>query len=225
MKIKKEYIGLIVVGLALLAILGMWYFREFDAQGYVQAVLNQRFYGDAEAAVIFVDDKTEEELIQQYEMEIQSFVESNITAGVEMGEELKGQYVEICKQIFNEMDYSVKEAKKINRNEYHVPVEYNPVDVFQTFSAAVPEEKAKIEDKVEKGEYKGTKEEITEQIQQEYLYNCCELLKTAHEEMKYAETETIVFVVKRNADDLFAIDEVQMHEFLVKIMGLDIKQD
>ena len=225
MKIKKEYIGLIVVGLALLVILGMWYFREFDARGYVQAVLNQRFYGDVEAAVTFVDDKTEAELVEQYEAEIQSFVESNITAGVEMEEELQGQYVETCKRIFNEMDYSVKEAEKISRNEYHVLVEYSPVDVFQTFSTAVPEEKAKIEEKVEKGEYKGTKEEITKQMQQEYLYNCCELFKTAYEEMKYLEKETIELVVKRNEDKLFVIDEVQMHEFLVKIMGLDIKQD
>ncbi|MDO4735804.1 MAG: hypothetical protein Q4B21_02180, partial [Bacteroidia bacterium] len=168
MKIKKEYLALIVLGLTFIILLGVWYFRKFDASGYVQAVLNQRFYGDVEAAVTFVEDKTEEELVEQYEAEILSFVESNITAGVEMDDELKAQYVETCKQIFGEMKYSVKEAERINRNEYHVPVEYNSVDVFQIFSAAVPEEKTKIEGKVEKGEYKGTKEEIAKQMQQEY---------------------------------------------------------
>lgn len=225
MKSKKSMVAVIVSSVVLLGIVVMWLLRDFDAQGYVNAILDQTFQGNVENAVTFVDDKTEEELQKQYEEGIQSFVESNITNGIEMEEELEAQYVALCKEIFKNMTYSVKEAEKINRKEYHVPVEYRSSDVFQRFTEAVAAESARLLEKVDKGEYKGTMEEINQQMQQEFLNNCYELFKTAYEEMEYAESETIIFVVKRNEDRLFTVDDAQMQEFVVKIIGLDEKQD
>lgn len=225
MKSKKSIAIAAVIAIMLIGVVVLWMFRDFDAQGYVQSVLDQRFHGDVTNAATFIDDKTEEELLAQYEEEMQAFVESNITAGVEMDEELHAQYVELCKEIFKTMAYTVDEAEKINYKEYHVLVTFEPIDVFQTFSAAVPTESARLMEKVNNGEYKGTLEEINAQMQSEFLTNCYELLKSSYKNRQYGEAETITFFVKKNEDGLFAIDEGQVHEFLLKITGLDVNQD
>lgn len=225
MKSKKVIATIIVTVIALAAVVCMLLFRDFDAQGYVNAVIKQNFYGSVDSMADFVDGKTKEDLMKEYEDSIQSFVESNITAGVEMDEELQMQYVELCKEIFAAMKIKTKEAEKISYKEYHVSVAYKSVDVFQRFSDALPNEKARIEEKVESGQYKGTEEEITKQMQQEYISNSYGLLKTAFQEMQYSETQTMEFVVKKNDEGLFVVDEGQIHEFVVKIMGLDTNQD
>ena len=45
-------------------------FRDFDAQGYVRAILNQRFLGDAEE---ILEDTSKKELLKQYDEGIESF--------------------------------------------------------------------------------------------------------------------------------------------------------
>lgn len=228
MKSKKTIAGIsvvVVVAAVLIGIVCVWIFRDFDAQGYVNALLAQNLKGSVKELEAFVEDKNVEELEKQYEDGVRSFVEKNITAGVEMDEELEAQYVEVCKEIFKDLEFETKEAEKISRKEYHVPVEFKSVDVFQRFIKVLPEEKARIEAKVEEGQYKGTKEEITEEIQLEYMNNALELLKTSYEEMEFVETETMIFVVKKNADGFFEVDHDQMYELIVKIMRLDANQD
>jgi len=111
------------------------------------------------------------------------------------------------------------------KEEYHVSVSYEQVDVFQRFTELVPTEKARIEQKVQNGEYKGTLEEINQQMQDEYLVNCYELFKKAFEEMQVTEKGSMVFVVKENEDGLFGIDDSLRTELIIKIMGLDENQD
>jgi len=228
MKSKKTIaIAVLVVAAAVLfGITKLDVFRDFDAKGYVDAVLKQTFEGTVEEIQEFVGEKTQEELKQVYEAEILSFVESNITAGVVgMDEELKQQYIDLCKEIFASMKMETSEATKISRKEYHVSVSYEQVDVFQRFTELVPTEKARIEQKVQNGEYKGTLEEINQQMQDEYLVNCYELFKKAFEEMQVTEKGSMVFVVKENEDGLFGIDDSLRTELIIKIMGLDENQD
>ena len=147
---------LICVAIIVVTMLCSRFFREFDAQGYVNAVLNQHYQGTVEEISEFVDDKTYDELIAQYEEGVRSFVYNNITSGVEVDEELEQKYVNLAKEIFMVMQYNVKEAEKVSGNEYRVPVEYQTMNVFPKFVEYVEEAAQEIYDKVEKGEYQGT---------------------------------------------------------------------
>lgn len=229
MKSKKTKIVIAVVAsvavVVLLAIVGMWVFRDFDAQGYTSAMLDQTFKGKVETAASMVEGQTEEELYAQYEEGIESFVVNNITSGVEMDAELQEKYIALCRGIFAAMKYDVKEAEKISRKEYQVPVEYQSADIFKNFVTAVSNEYTRLMQKVENGEYQGTLEEINAQMQADYLNNTYELLKTAYEAVQYAGPETMIFTVKEDENGLFTLDEAQIYEFITKIMGLDEIQD
>lgn len=226
---KKITIAICVAAVAvitMLAIVAVGMFRDFDAQKYVRSVLNQTFKGEVEEMMTVVDDKTEEELLQQYEDGVVAFVENNVIAGVEMDEELREKYVVLCKEVFASMKYDVKEAEKISKKEYHVPVSYQTPDVFEKFMESLSAEFTRLTDKANKGEYQeGSVEEINLQMEKEFLSNAYELLKTAVSEATYGEEETIVFVVKADENNLFVIEEGQLNEFILKIMGLDEIQD
>ena len=213
------------VAIAMITVLCSWIFRDFDASGYVNAVLDQHFQGEVEMAAQFVEGKTEEELYAQYEEGVLSFVQNNITSGVEVDAELEQKYVELGKDIFMIMQYNVKEAEKISNKEYNVPVEYQTMNVFPTFIEEVQKEAEKIKEKVNKGEYQGTLEEINAQMQEEFLQNSYICLRHAYREVRYELKETMIFKVTRNDDGLYVIDEKQIHDFTSKILGLDEIQD
>ena len=220
--ITKKAIVVIVCLVALLSgVVGVRLFRDFDAQGYCRAVLNQTFRGEVSELFTFIEDKNEEELLKQYEEGIQAFTDNNVTYGVTMEDAMKEKYTEVCRQIFKEMKYEVQEAEKINRKEYHVPVKYQSSDVLQKFMESIQLEYNRLLEKVDQGEYEGTEEEIKTQMQTEILENCYEFLKTAYQEMEYKQPETMIFIVKKNAEGLFVIEEERLQEFVIKIMGLD----
>ena len=222
---KKIIIGVSIaamVAITFLAIVAVGMFRDFDAQTYVRAILNQTFKGDV-AETVTVIDAEEGELLKQYEESIRAFVENNVTTGVEMDEETKEKYVGLCKEIFASMKYEVKEAEKVGKKEYRVPVEYQTTDIFTKFTSALAAESERLKDKANKGEYQG--EDINLQMQNEFLTNSYELLKSAASQAEYAEPETMVFVVKAGENDLFAMEEGQIIEFIMKIMGLYEIQD
>ena len=219
------YAFTVFVAIAVITVACSWIFRDFDASGYVDAVLDQHFHGEVEEVAQFVEGKSEEELFAQYEEGVLSFVQNNITSGVEIDEELEQQYVELGKDIFSIMHYTVKEAEKINGKEYNVPVEYQTMNIFPTFIEEVEKESEKIKEKVNKGEYQGTLEEINEQMQEDFLNNSYICLKYAYREVRYEAKETMIFKVTKNDDGLFVIDENQIHDFTTKILGLDEIQD
>ncbi len=216
---------LVCVAIIMITMLCSRFFREFDAQGYVNAVLNQHYQGTIEEISEFVDDKTEAELLAQYEEGVLSFVRNNITSGVEIDEKLEQQYVNLAKEIFMIMQYNVKKAEKVSWNEYRVPVEYQTMNVFPKFVEFVEEAAQEIHDKVEKGEYKGTLEEINAQMQKDFLENSYLCLRHAYREVRYEHKETMIFTVAKNEEGLFVVDESQIHEFTSKILGLDEIQD
>lgn len=230
MKLKKGIItGIIIVVIASVAIVsvlfGMGVFKKFDAQGYVSAILDQSFKGDVKGMANVVEGKTEKELIQQYEEGVKAFVTKNITTGIELDEELEAKYIDLCKEIFASMKYEVKSAEKQENGEIIVSVEYKATDVFSRFTALLAEESAAMTEKVEKGEYQGTVDEINAQMQNDFLNNSYELLKKAHEEAQYGEKETMKFAVKKIENKLYTMDDSQIYEFRVKILGLDAKED
>ncbi len=225
MKSKKIMWAAIGVSALLFAVVIYWIFRGFDASGYVNAVLAQYLKGDTAAALELMDDVTEETLLTQYEQGVAAFVESNVTNGIEMDETLKENYIALCKKIFADMKYEVGEAEKISRSSYDVPVTYQSVDIFEKFAQSLAEEKVKLTEKVERGEYKGTLEEINAQMQKEFLEQSYELFEQAYNAMEFADETTIVLHVEKGNNDLFGVKETEIADFIAKIMGLDENQD
>ena len=221
MKSKKGTVAIIAVIVVLVGIVCMGLLRDFDAQGYVRAILNQRFQGDVTEAEEILEDTTKKELVRQYEEGIENFVAAYITNGVEMDETLEQKFVELCKEIFSSMKYQVNEAEKISRKEYDVSVEFELADVFPQFIASIQTESENLKQKAENGEYKGTKEEINVQMQNEFLNRSYELLEAAYKNMQYKDTETIVFKVKSNEKNVFSMNEEEISALITKILRLD----
>lgn len=221
MKSKKGTAAIIAVIVVLVGIVCVGLLRDFDAQGYVRAILNQRFQGDVTEAEEILEDTTKKELVRQYEEGIENFVAAYITNGVEMDEALEQKFVELCKEIFRSMKYQINEAEKISRKEYDVSVEFEPADVFPQFIASIQTESENLKQKAENGEYKGTKEEINVQMQNEFLNRSYELLEAAYQNMQYKDTETIVFKVKSNENNVFSMNEEEISSLITKILRLD----
>ena len=214
--------AVIVIALGLLAALGV--LRGFNPEGYVKAVLDQSLKGEVKMASQLMEGTTEAQLYEQYEAGIASFVKNSITSGVELDEELQGKYVELCKKIFNTMKYEIKSAKNAKDGGYQVTVSYQPSNVFVNFIAKISEENARIVEKVQKGEYRGTLEEINNQMQQDFLTNAYTILEECYKTNDYGKEETYIFTIEKDGKGMYDIREEQISEFIKKILDLDEKE-
>ena len=211
--------AVVIIVVGLLAVLGV--FRGFNPEGYVKAVLDQSLKGEVRVASQLMEGTTEEQLRAQYEAGITSFVKNSIASGVELEDELQGKYVELCKKVFGAMKYEVKEAKDAKDGGFEVTVSYKPANVFTNFIAKIGEENARLTEKVENGEYRGTLEEINSQMQKDFMANAYTLFEESYSALEYGEEETYVFTIVKDAEGMYDLDEAQISEFIVKILNLD----
>lgn len=216
-------VTLVVVVFGTLASLGI--FREFDAKGYVSAILDQTLKGEVKAAASMTEGTTEESLYAQYEAGIESFVNYNLIDGEEISDEMEERCMDLCKKVFASMKYEVQEAEKVSNEEYHVTVTYQPSDIFRKFIISIQNEEARLDEKVENGEYRGTEDEINAKMKEEFLNNFCDLFETAYNTMEFGEEKTVVLKVVKGSDGLFKLENAGITEFLTKILGLDEIQD
>lgn len=215
--------GVIVAIFVAIAFVGI--FRGFNAQKYVNAVLKQNLKGNVEEAVRMANGPTEAQAKQQYEMTIESFVSNVVANGLELTEKEKKQCIDLTKEIFADMKFEVQEAKKISDDEFEVPVKYQVSDVMVKLHKLAQDEKAKVEEKVQKGEFRGSDEELEAQMQAEFSKNLPDMLKKAHETMEFGKEETMILKVKKNENGLYTLDGTQISQFIAKIMGLTVKED
>ncbi len=226
---SKKTIGIIIGAVAVTIVLGiiviMGMNRDFDAQKYVNVILDYTFKGKADGAEELFEEDSLAQLEKQYEENTAAFVEQNVVGKIEVESEMKEKYTALCKDIFQAMKYHVKKTEKISSNEYRVTVEYQAANVFPVYKETTSREAAQMMAKVEKGEYRGTTEEINLQMQRDTINNNYELLNTAYQNVQYGEKEQVVFTVKRDTNEAFALDSAELSEFLVKILSLDEIQD
>ena len=138
--------------------------KDFDAAGYVQALLDLTFQGDVSQAAGFMEEASRESLMQAYQDSIDRFVAANITSGMEIGELKTTRFADLVSRIFMTMRYGVGEAEKTGKEEYEVSVDIWPADVFIRFNQMLIEDSLKMAEKIEAGEYKGATEEETDQM-------------------------------------------------------------
>ncbi len=228
MKDKNKFlmvpIGMIAL-LVMAALVATVLTKEFDAKSYVSAVLEQTYHGDVEKAYEIMDNVTEEELKQQYEAGISSFVKNNIISGIEVDTKTEEKFITLGKEIFKAMKFEVLEQESISDEEYQVAVSYQSSDVFLKYVDYIQQESEYINEKVEDGVYKGTVEEINEQIQKEFITSAYALLEKAYEDMEYDDAEETKFNVTANSAKLYKLNEEELHDFMLKIMKLDQIQD
>lgn len=226
---SKKTIGIIIgavavaIALGVIVIIGMG--RDFDAQKYVNVILDYTFKGKADGAEELFEEDSIAQLQKQYEENMNAFVERNVTGKIEVEPEMKEKYTALCQDIFQAMKYDVKEAERVNGDEYKVTVEYQVANVFPAYKESASKEAAGIMERVQKGEYQGTTEDINLQMQKDTINNNYELLKAAYENVQYGEKESMVFTIKRDENETFALDSAKLSEFLVKILDLDRIQD
>lgn len=220
-KQKKMLIGVaaIVIVVAMVVVAGCGIFRGFNAEQYVSVVLAQNLKGEVKSAVKMTKGLTEEEAKQQYEATISSFVKSMTPTGLELTKEQEKKSVETAKKIFDAMKYEVQEAEKISDDEYKVPVKYQPTDVFAKLQSLAEKESVRLTEKMQKGEYRGTTEEINKKMQDEFASNFPTMLEEAYKTMEYKEEQTMDLVVKKGESGLYILDGTQTSEFIKKIIG------
>ena len=223
-KKKNMVIGIgaaaaVIIVIVLLAVLGV--FRGFNPEGYVKAVLDQSLKGEVRVASQLMEGTTEDKLYEQYEAGINSFVTNSILSGAQVDDELQGKYVELCKKVFGAMKYEVVEAKDSKDGGYEVTVSYKPANIFNNFITKIGEENARLTEKVENGEYRGTLEEINGQMQKDFLTNAYTLFEECYKGIEYGKEETYVFTIMKDADGMYDLEEAQISEFITKILNLD----
>ena len=220
---KKTFIITgIGVGVALLlfvaiAIFGM--FRGFNSEKYVSAVLNQTFKGEVDAVAKMTKDSNPADLRAQYEKGITSFAMNSLAGGVEMEADLKGKYISLCKEIFADMKYTVVDHKKTSSQSYDVTVEYEPTDIINRFATSMTNVNTTLTNRVENGDYRGTREEINEQMKKDFLKEVYPFYEADYANMEYGEKQTIVFRVEKGENGLYKMDSQAVTEFIKKILG------
>lgn len=210
------------VGLACVSIFG-----GFSAKKYVDAVLDQVVKGDVSAVVGMTKGLTEDAAKKQHEQTVEGFLNNVIDAGsLPLDEEQKKECVKACKKIFGELNYQVTSEKKKGSDEYEVTVKFKVSNVIATLKTLLEAENARINEKVENGEYRGmSMEEIDTQMKAEYAANLAKILEEAAKTMKDGESQTMTMTVKKGKNGLYVLEGAQISQFLSKIMGLSEKQD
>lgn len=195
--------------------------RDFDASGYVKGVLDLNFQGQTQKAQEMIEGSTTEALKAQYKEFIDTFVANNITNEIDMGDLKTSQFAELVSKIFSVMRYSVGEADKTGKKEFEVPVEIQPSDVFIRFQQLLTEDSIKIAQDVKDGVYKGTDDEVRQQILNDIVNHAYELLDVASSEMEFQDAKTVIVKVNADKRNEYSIDEDDMDNLVIKILRLD----
>lgn len=221
---KRKMLAAGIIGTVILSISGCGFWGDFDAQKYVKAYLDRSFKGEVKEEAKIVDT-SEKELKNLYEEDMKAFVTNSIAGAEEIDDRLFEEYEDLCKEIFASAKYKVKEAEKVSGTEYKVEVEYESMDVFPKFISGLQEESDKLLEKVENGEYKGTEDEINDQLEKEFIANSLQILKASFENRTYAKPESVTLKITSNEDNLFSIDETESFDLVQKILQFGEIQD
>lgn len=196
--------------------------KDFDAAGYVQALLDLTFQGEISGASRFMEDASEETLMKAYQESIDRFVAANITSGMDIGELKTSRFAELTSKIFLTMRYGVGEARKTGKKEYEVEVDIWPADVFVNFQDMLTEDSLKMAEKIEAGEYEGETEEETDQmILSDIINHAYELLDTAYMDIQYGDKKTVALRVYAGRGEDASADEDDMDRLFREILRLD----
>ncbi len=218
-KIVITCIIISVLGVLAVALIFLRAPKSYNAKKHVEVVLNLAFHGDAKEAAEFFDEP-EEELYAGYLARVHNVMEVRIDKGTNPSEEVQAQYNELGKDMFGLMLYEVTETAKISKDEYQVTVTYQPTDALQKFAELNTAALNVCKEKMERGEYKGTQEEIEVLMRSEFENCRYQQLEEILQNITYLDEATFVFTVKKADASHFSISAQEVDQFVEKIVGL-----
>lgn len=225
MKNKKMVGGILFVLILMGVLLYATRRQDFDAKGYVEAVLNANLKGDVTQAASMIEAQDETELLETYEAGIDNFLQNYILSGAKPDDTQMEQYRNCAKTIFSNMEYEVKSVKKLNTKKMQVTVAYRESDVLEQFVEKVAVESENFLATAKKTKYKGTEEQIRAQMEKEFLNRSVKCLTQASESANEGEEKEMIFVVKGDKNNIFYLENTQISQFIAKILCIDEIQD
>lgn len=217
----RKKAGVIALIIMLAGVLAGGCGNKFDAKGYVQAVLDEKFQGEFEDAARIME-MTQYELKEDYENEIRDFVYIYLTGGYEeLSDYAEYEYETIVKEIFSVMKYEVKKADKTGKREYEVAVEIRPTDIFLTYVEKLKALSEEIEKSAANGGYEGSGEEIEQQMENDYLNQAPVLLEESYANMQYSEKKTVIVKVSGNKENVYSISEEEFDNLTEQFFRMD----
>ena len=217
----KKRLQSILIVIFLILLSGCTGNERINEKEYLKAKLDLIFQGDSRHAAQVIGGKTAGEFAQQYEELIHNFVANNITDEAEVTDKQFYEFGIVCKEIFRSMRYEVLSSEELEKNEFSISVRVRPVDVFLKFIDSVQEEARVLQEKAERGEYEGEREEIEEKMREEFIVRAHILWEEAYKTMEYSEDEILVMTVKKDRKNQYQITDEQIQNMLEKILRLD----
>lgn len=139
---------------------------SFDAGAYVNAVLANSYYNDS-TAIVEQKIATQEEAAAFYEAGMEAQMNAML-ADVTLSEELYQEYVQLYKDLYAGVKFTVGEAVKVDKETFEVSVSYEKMHVFEDavdlYEDAVAEFVQLWTDAALAGEEVPSDEEMNEQL-------------------------------------------------------------
>lgn len=163
MKTMKRWSLLLVAVLAATMLAGC---GNFDASGYIKALLDNSYKNDSAA---FVEQKvgTAEQAQELYDLGIETELNSLIS-GVTLSDELKDEFTAVLQDVYKSVKYTVGEAEKQDDDSYVVEIKYQKMKVFapamEKFQADQQAYTDELSEQVQNGGEYPSEDEINEQV-------------------------------------------------------------
>ena len=134
----KKIMAIVLAGVMLLS-LGGCGTADFDAKGYVQAIMDAKFkreYADYAKVVGISEEEAKEELESEFKQLLETAMNESLTElGITATEDEMAQYIQLEVDVRAKVQYTVKNAVKDGEGNYTVDVEIKPVAVSETWKA------------------------------------------------------------------------------------------
>lgn len=139
---------------------------QFDASGYVKAILDNAYYNDA-TGIIEQEIGTAEEALAIYEQGIEAQV-ATVNAELAISDALTEEYRQFFKDLYASVKYTVGETVEVDKENLEVTVTYEKMYVFTeavvTYQEKLTEMAATWTEAALAGEEVPTDEQMNEQL-------------------------------------------------------------
>lgn len=212
MQEKKKWIIGIILAVLVIGTAAVCYYlvNQFDAQSYVQAVLDAS-YKKKTKEYVEITGVSQKEAKQLFEEKLNLSME-NFEAST-MSEEMTEKYRELFKSLAENVNYTVGDAEKEKKGCYNVTVSVKPLTLFQdtydTFHEKAKEYAVTVSNSVMQGEDMPSDEEMKNQVYEIYYEVLSESMEAG---LNYGEERTLQLKVEKNNKGQYEINQKNLQE-------------
>lgn len=138
MKRMKRTAAFLLAALLVMSMAGCG--KDFDAKGYVEAVMAAKYRGEY-ADYAKMTGMSEEEAKEDMESEFDEFMKDDLeSVGLDTTDEQIEQYQQVQRDLRAKIEYEVKDAVKDDDGNYTVDVVVTPLDAYDKTEAGIQDE-------------------------------------------------------------------------------------